>query len=961
MRRLLALLLCAAPALALPDGLLFHLGFDKLNTNADFARGDGHSSMTRNLELQPAAGIRGAGLLQQPGERLSFAIAGNFDTRRGTYSVWVKPLNWDGHNGKFHHFFVATPSPAYTMLLYLYPIGDEAVFNYISVNPKTPAEAVWRAGSPVDILKRGEWTHLVSTWDEHAVRLYANGRPAGDGRVSAPLPQLDTGTFTICPIDYWRNATWGDPNEQTVCDEVRLFDHALTAEEVLDLYALDLPGGLADLKPALALKLEPRFSAKRIVATVAPAHLDAAWQARLPQAKLSLTLKDPAGAEVLRHDGPLGDGRFEAVLAAWRDGDFVAEAALSAGGAQLTGHATLNKPPTPWLHEPALDWKADTVSAPWRPLAVRGNRVDFWDGWIQFEGAFPTQEYTAAGAGLLTAPIRLVGAEAATWSAPAVAEAKPERVSLAGTGKLGAFTAAYQSLVEFDGLIRCDVTLTPPAGGSELDSLTLEIPLVAGNSVFYRNPACQPWDREMLDEPTFLPYGWLGSDERGLSWFMESEANQVRAAGQPAATLRREGDSVVVRLHLVGQKVTVTQPLTYTFGFEATPVRPVPADLYGHYLASGPQFKGSNEFVYGWLPQISALNARLIADDPDAQRKLVEGWRAQGKHAISYSCVQCTASASPEYRFLGAEWNQPYGATFSGYKRPDTKESYSMVPVCTRSSFADFLVWCADQHLKNDWGDGVYTDIDAIFACDNALHGCGYTDAFGHTGRTWPIYAHRALSRRLYETCHQYGRPYYAHAHSLWYAPFNAFCDGWCPGEQYSTSVMGKPAFYMTDIPDRVWRSEFSTATTGVPTFLLPEMGRLAGEGVLKDRGPSETCIVAAMTYGVPLWAGSINQQVVEEVWAVQQAFGIDKARFTPYWRRKEFTQTEPELLVSYWRRDDTWLVVVSNWTAEPKTAELGLDGAKLQVVWPAAGEESAGRVKLTVPGYRGVLVRASR
>ena len=64
----------------------------------------------------------------------------------------------------------------------------------------------------------------------------------------------------------------------------------------------------------------------------------------------------------------------------------------------------------------------------------------------------------------------------------------------------------------------------------------------------------------------------------------------------------------------------------------ASTVRPVAADLYDHYLASGPQFKGITHFIYGWLPQISALNARLIADNPEGERKLQADWLAHGKH-----------------------------------------------------------------------------------------------------------------------------------------------------------------------------------------------------------------------------------------------------------------------------------------------------------------------------------------
>jgi len=961
---LAAVLVFAGGAFAFPEGLLFHVSFDKLTADADSAKGDGHSTFAASLELRPAEGVKGAGLLQQGGERCSYPIVGNFDTSQGTFSVWVKPLNWDGHSGKFRHFLVATPGPAYTMLGYLYPIGDEAVFNYIRVGANTPADATWRAGCPVDILKRNEWTHLVTTWDATAVRIYANGQRVGDGRVGAPLPKLDTGTFTVCPIDFWKNAQWGDPNEQTICDEVRVFGRALTDDEVLDLYAEEVPGGLAGLEPKLALLMKPDYFAKTIALAARPAHLNQEWRDRLAKgATLKLTVRDPKGVQLLSHAGPLGDGCFTAPVKEWRDGDYAADAELSAGGESLRTTATLTKPPTPWL-PPQRDWRADRVLEPWSPLQRAGGAVRYWSGHVDLPGALPTQ-ITTRSEPVLAGPIRLVAESPAAWDAPEVTEEKPFRVTLAGTGKLGALSATYATLMEFDGLVRTDLTLTPPAGGTKLASLTLEVPLRADVAAYYRNPKCQEWDGKSLDEPVFLPYAWLGNEDRGLSWFMESAANWRIGEGQPAMTFRREGDAVVVRLHLISKPVDVTKPLTYTFGFEATPVRPLSPVIYDQRFASGPQFKGSNLFVYGWSKQISYLNGRLIANDPAGQRALVDKWRAAGKESLSYTCAQCTASTSPEYGFFADEWNQPYGATFAGYKRVPDDAPYGMVPVCPQSTFPDFLVWCAKENLTNDWSGGIYTDIDGATPCDNAAHGCGYTDAFSRTGRTWPLYAHRALSRRLYAACHDAGKLYFSHAHSNWYSLFNAFNDGWCPGEQYSSAVMRKPNFYMDDIPDRVWRTEFCSASTGVATFLLPELGRLTGEEALRDRGPSECCLSAAMCYGVPLWAGSINQQVVEEVWAVQQQFGMEGAEFVPFWKQRDLAVSDPDVRVSYWQKPGSRLVVLTNFTDRDRTAQLRSADANAKVQFAAAWNverlAAEGReARLIVPAKRAILVTAS-
>lgn len=953
----------AASAFAPPEpaGLLFHASFDSRTADADWAQGDGRSRLDVAPDRVWPEGVKGYGLLQQPGERCGYPLAGNLDTRQGTFSIWIKPLNWDGDRGQFRHFLVVQKWPEYSLYTYLYPIADKALFQYLQLDAGSPKSATWRAGTGVEVLQRNRWIHLASTWDSQAVRLYVNGRRAGEGLVSRPLPLLDTGEFLICPIEFWQNQ-WSDPHEQTVCDEVRIFDHPLSDEEILDLYARDVPGGVPDLQPTLAVSMEP--AAKRIHLTLRPAHLDAGWFQRLAEGgTVALSLRDPQGHLLFDQELPLDQGPLKRSIPVpeWLDGDYVASATLQAGRQELAGQATLTKPPTPWL--PALmDWRADRVLEPWKPLVRQGDKLLYWGGQVVLDGALPTQ-ITHQGAPLLAGPIRLAADQEATWTVPQGLEEQPYRLTFQGSGRLGKLSISYQTLMEFDGLIRVDLTLTPPVEGWELDALTLEIPLQAEVAIFYRNPTCQEWDGTFLEEKNFLPYAWLGHEKRGLSWFMESDANQVRQDGAPAMTFQREGQTVWVRLHWIRQKVRLTQPLTYTIGFEPTPVRPLPGDLYDQWFASGPQIQGSNLFVYGWGQQLSTLNGRLIASNPAEQRRLVDQWRAQGKESLSYTCTQITADISPEYRFFGREWNLPYGDTFSGYRRVPDNASYSLVPVCPASSFADFLVWCVRENLRNDWGGGIYTDIDGLFPCDNPRHGCGYTDAFGRTGRTFPIYAHRALSRRIYAACHDVGRRYFSHQHSRWYAPFNVFNDGWCPGEQYSLALIGKPFFYMEDIPDRVWRSEFYSPTTGVPTFLLPELGRLSpGENPANERGPSESCLVAALAYGVPLWASSIHQAVVEEVWAVQQAFGLKEASFVPFWEQREIVASDPDIRISAWRKPGQRLVVVANFTDRDRPVELKLappnPNAQIQPAWKATDLiVEGGTARLTLPAWNGVLL----
>ncbi|MBM4087247.1 MAG: hypothetical protein FJ272_20845, partial [Planctomycetes bacterium] len=70
----------------------------------------------------------------------------------------------------------------------------------------------------------------------------------------------------------------------------------------------------------------------------------------------------------------------------------------------------------------------------------------------------------------------------------------------------------------------------------------------------------------------FKPYVWLGDNDRGFAWFCESAQNWLPEDRDDAITVERVGNRVALRLRLIrGEEIA--QPLKYTFGFQATPVK----------------------------------------------------------------------------------------------------------------------------------------------------------------------------------------------------------------------------------------------------------------------------------------------------------------------------------------------------------------------------------------------------
>lgn len=100
------------------------------------------------------------------------------------------------------------------------------------------------AGVAGSAITEGVWQHLAATWDGTTVTFYVNGQADGSAGFSGPIPANDnnlgvgarpTSAINGGPAFFFAGAV----------DDVRIFDRALTAQEVADLFT----GTVSDLEP----------------------------------------------------------------------------------------------------------------------------------------------------------------------------------------------------------------------------------------------------------------------------------------------------------------------------------------------------------------------------------------------------------------------------------------------------------------------------------------------------------------------------------------------------------------------------------------------------------------------------------------------------------------------------------------------------------------------------------------
>ncbi|MBC8134033.1 MAG: hypothetical protein H7X95_13700 [Deltaproteobacteria bacterium] len=175
---------------------------------------------------------------------------------------------------------------------------------------------------------------------------------------------------------------------------------------------------------------------------------------------------------------------------------------------------------------------------------------------------------------------------------------------------------------DVDGMMKTTITLAPTSSTTSVSKLDLVIPLnvaaiplmhtvgdhLRGNfagatplgtwtgtrTVLWSSATAQVNRSGLRNQ--FVPYVWLGSPKAGFSVFAENDRGWTPSTATPAISshelIRTSADTVELRLHLIAAATTITSsaPRTIVIGFQATPVKPMPANWRlwkAHMLLSG--------------------------------------------------------------------------------------------------------------------------------------------------------------------------------------------------------------------------------------------------------------------------------------------------------------------------------------------------------------------------------------
>jgi hypothetical protein len=350
--------------------------------------------------------------------------------------------------------------------------------------------------------------------------------------------------------------------------------------------------GLVHVRPPLAVTLRKYFVEGKLLVEADPSGLGGS------AAALETILRTADGREFAHQQQKVAAGpggwegvalpTFEFDVAPLPPGTHAVEvsAADAAGGRLALTTVPLVKPEPPaWLHSQA--GISDEVLPPWTPIEVeRSSRGAGGASLVtrhsslvtlkvsgrayRFDGLPFPRRITTRDASILARPIalrvRADGQEVKLTGMLDVVKETPAQVVLAGTASGGGLRVDSTVTLDFDGNARVDLRLsaTHPV---RLERLVLEAPLKREHARYlYHFPGSWGSSRNagVLPEEgwtsAFVPYVWLGDEDRGFALYTESDEGWQPADPNRAVEVRAGQRVVTLRMNLIGRPVELPPP-----------------------------------------------------------------------------------------------------------------------------------------------------------------------------------------------------------------------------------------------------------------------------------------------------------------------------------------------------------------------------------------------------------------
>lgn len=367
---------------------------------------------------------------------------------------------------------------------------------------------------------------------------------------------------------------------------------------------------------------------------------------------------------------------------------------------------------------------------------------------------------------------------------------------------------------DYDGLMKWTLELQPSA--KPVESLTLVIPLddklcplfhACTDGIRFNVAGATPkgtgrvWDGSKAARNSiigsYVPYIWLGAEERGLAVFGENDRGWATDPKVPCQEIVRNGDTLELRLNLIAKPTTIAEPRRIVIGFQATPVKPLPdnwrlwtfmapdptpdgrgrpinflgscwtwgaltpcLDVYPHSedFRIWDEFKKAREsgirpteFIDQWIEgkAKSDEERKRMRPEINAAFHVLCG---KPKDIISYTNARGVRFDTPEGQTFLNEWHRDaFPQRKWGY---GDGVAYDLNP---SESFRDYATWYY-QKMYDQFTDGIYWDDIFLQSCFHTVDTDAYEMPDGNIQPAGGLWDMRELIRRTAVLAHERGK-----------------------------------------------------------------------------------------------------------------------------------------------------------------------------------------------------------
>lgn len=871
----------------------------------------------------------------------------------GTLAFWLKPLDWDFQDAKFH-IFCEAKGPESWMTVYKYGGHHSLSFLYGKQNNGTYVLAT----VPRDKWERGEFRHVAATWDKTHIRVYIDGILRATTKIREDAVPTKFELLTVGPFSAkaWKNPE-GDAiiAGNSLIDDFRVYDRTLSGSEIEELFASygvkeidksSIPVKITRMKmlatpDGKALNFDFTMSRSALTRKGFPVEMEVLMDGRSVMKK---TLNSPSVEYRHVFDlGELKDGDYQICLNPVRENadDKIENRTFRF----VIGDAA-----------PVVD---HSVPKPWNPVVFQdGELVSLMSRAVLGKSLLPEQ-IISEKTPLLHSSMRFVindnevNGEAVVNSV----EKHPDLWVLDSAVNGNGFKIKSRCRYEFDGMMWFEVTLTPN-GPIAVKNAKIEVPLRSDTSTLYNCFArdyfnFQGYRAGALKESVKcnhyemdngrLPVLWMGNEERGLYYFTQDQAGRRLKNRDETVRLEPSSEGALFTINLIDYESMLTEPVTWSFGLQVTPSRPFVRRRtlirLGSYIRPGIALVS----WFPWEKKHNVPDATFKKDDYDGQR---DARTASGKFPVChYFAGFSTSPENPWYPVHAHDWSitPPAVGTVAS---PDNPE-WGYVYVCANStSYRDTYLRNFEKCVRDLQMDNLYFDNHLSYYCTNEKHGCGWHDEHGKLYPTSNVLGNRELAKG----CYRISKKLYPdglilrHLTQTPEAPLISFADCGVDGESFIMNVGRDEHYYNIFRPD-FFRASFMGVQFGVPDAFIPQFERAYGlhfpeklkvakEGRLKDQ---RLHIRHFMGYFFVHDADIYACYGVDPrpFWKLMDLVGVgSETPFYGYWNPlnpvKKASPADERVMASSYACRDGFLSVLMNDTDAPVTVKLAHDEKSL-------------------------------